>query len=378
MHFRRLNLLRWCHACCLAAALICGLLSGGMLPGAEPPLFNAGDWPFCPPERPAIPAVACADWVANPIDAFILYKLEAKGLGPSAPADKPSLLRRVTFDLVGLPPTPDELDAFLADDGAGAYERVVDRLLDSPRYGERWAQHWLDVVRYAETDGFKADEFRPAAHKYRDYVIRAFNADLPYDRFVSQQLAGDELEPDNPEAIIATGLNRLYPDESNAADVRQRRQEIHDNLTDTTSLAFLGLTVGCAQCHDHKFDPITQVDYFRLQAFFATLLPRDDLPAATRDQLRRYAEQRTAWEQATESIRAEMDALVEPKRAAAFRGALVKFEPDIRAAIETPADRANLHAAADRLPGHARTSLRRWTPSTAERSRATRNGATRN
>ena len=339
MHGRQQNLLRWHLASWLIVALSCGVLGGGVLHAGEPaPQFVAGDWPFCPPRRPAVPTVEHSDWVINPIDSFVLHELEAQGLQPNGPADKRMLLRRVTFDLTGLPPTAAELDAFLADQSEGAYERVVNRLLDSPRYGERWAQHWLDVVRYAETDGFKADEFRPAAHKYRDYVIRAFNADLPYDRFICQQLAGDELEPDNPEAIIATGLNRLYPDESNAADLRQRRQEIHDNLTDTTALAFLGLTVGCAQCHDHKFDPITQVDYFRLQAFFATLLPRDDLPAATREQIREHAQRRAQWADATESIRTELDALLEPKRVAAFRNALVKYDPEIREAVETPAD----------------------------------------
>ena len=206
----------------------------------------------------------------------------------------------MTFDLTGLPPTPEEQAAFLADRSPDAYEKVVDRLLASPRYGERWAQHWLDVVRYAETDGFKEDALRPNAYNYRDYVIRAFNADLPYDRFIRQQLAGDELEPDNPEALVATGYCRLYPDEYNAANVRQRRQEILDDVTDTTGLAFLGLTIGCAHCHDHKFDPILQADYYRLQAFFAPMLPRDDLagptPSAARASL---PSKQAAWEQAT-------------------------------------------------------------------------------
>ncbi len=295
-------------------------------------------WAFTAPRPPTVPAVQNAGWVATPIDAFILQGLEEKGLEPSPPADKLTLLRRVTFDLTGLPPSPAEQQAFLADDAADAYPRLVDRLLDSPRYGERWAQHWLDIVRYAETDGFKEDAFRPNAHKYRDYVIRALNADLPYDRFIRQQLAGDELECDNPEALIATGLNRLYPDEYNAANVRQRRQEIQDDLTDTTSLAFLGLTVGCAQCHDHKFDPISQVDYYRLQAFFAGLLPRDDVAVASSEQKQKYAEQLAAWEQATQKIRDEIEAIVAPKRQAALKDALLKFEPDIRQAVETPLD----------------------------------------
>ncbi|MBI3838165.1 MAG: DUF1549 domain-containing protein [Planctomycetia bacterium] len=301
--------------------------------------FKSGKWPFRPPERPALPAVGNPAWVVSPIDAFILHALEEKGLQPNSAADKLTLLRRVTFDLTGLPPSPAEQHDFLADQSSDAYEKLVDRLLDSPRYGERWGQHWLDVVRYAETDGFKEDAFRPNAHAYRDYVIRAFNADLPYDRFIRQQLAGDELEPDNPEALVATGLNRLYPDESNAANVRQRLQEIHDDLTETLGLAFLGLTIGCAQCHDHKFDPITQVDYYRLQAFFAPMLPRDDVPLATREQRRQYAQQLADWEQATKSVRDSIEAILAPKRDAAMKDALLKFEPDIRQAVETPAEK---------------------------------------
>ena len=176
-------------------------------------------------------------------------------------------------------------------------------------YGEHWAQHWLDVVRYAESDGFKEDAHRPNAYKYRDYVIRAINSDMPYDRFVRQQLAGDELEPDNPDAIVATGYCRLYPDEFNAADVRQRRQEILDDVTDTTGLAFLGLTIGCAQCHNHKFDDILQTDYYRLQSFFTPMLPRDDLPEATRSERDKFAKKQAAWEKATADIRAEIESL---------------------------------------------------------------------
>ncbi|HMC87902.1 MAG TPA: DUF1549 domain-containing protein, partial [Gemmataceae bacterium] len=188
-------------------------------------------------------------WVQNPIDAFVVEKLEARGLSPSRPADKLTLLRRVTFDLTGFLPTVAEQRAFLTDDSPGAYRKVVERLLDSPHYGERWAQHWLDLVRYAETDGFKADDLRPNAFRYRDYVIQALNEDLPFDRFIRQQLAGDELEPGNARALIATGFNRLYPDEYNAANLEQRRQEILDDVTDVTGSVFLGLTIGCARCH---------------------------------------------------------------------------------------------------------------------------------
>ena len=335
MRYLRLPTVGWRRAWMgLAAVLVCGSLGAG----DTTPGFNRGKWPFRPLERPAVPAVRQAAWVGNPIDAFILAALEAEGLGPSPAPDKLTLLRRVTFDLTGLAPTLDEQQAFSADALPGAY----DRLLESPRYGERWAQHWLDVVRYAETDGFKEDALRPSAYKYRDYVIRALNADLPYDRFIRQQLAGDELEPDNPEALVATGLNRLYPDEYNAANVRQRRQEIHDDLTEATGLAFLGLTIGCAQCHDHKFDPISQADYYRLQAFFAALVPRDDVAVATPEQRRQYADGLAAWEQATAAVRDEIEALLAPKRAETLQDALLKFEPDVRQAVLTPADRQSV------------------------------------
>ena len=305
--------------------------------------FRHGKWPFFPPARPAVPEVKDSAWVRNPIDSFILHSLEAKGLVPNSEAEKLSLLRRVTFDLTGLPPTPDEQAAFLADQSPQAYEKVVDRLLASPRYGERWAQHWLDVVRYAETDGFKEDAHRPNAYKYRDYVIRAFNSDLPYDRFIRQQLAGDELEPDNPEALVATGYCRLYPDEYNAADVRQRRQEILDDVTDTTGLVFLGLTMGCAQCHNHKFDEILQADYYRLQAFFAPMLPRDDLPEATKSQREEFTKRQAAWETATAEIRAEIEKLVAPAVTKARDNALEKFNAEVVAAIHTsPAERTAL------------------------------------
>jgi hypothetical protein len=309
------------------------VLAGGTANADDPsPLFR-------PPHRPAVPAVRDRAWVANPIDAFILAKLEAKGLTPSPRADKLRLLRRVSVDLTGLPPTVEEQDAFLTDESPDAYKKVVDRLLASPRYGERWVQHWLDLVRYAETDGFKADDYRPEAHKYRDYVIRALNADLPYDRFVRQQLAGDELEPDNPEALLATGFNRLWPDEYNAANLEQRRQEILDDQTDTTGLVFLGLTVGCARCHDHKFDPTTQKDYYRLQAFFAPMRPRDDLPAANAASRRENAERLAAWEDATKDLRAEMEQRVADRREKARQDALLKFRTEIKDAEKTPPEK---------------------------------------
>jgi hypothetical protein len=300
--------------------------------GDTSPLFQAPRRPALP----ALPAVKDKSWIANPIDAFILARLEAEELTPSPRADKLRLLRRVTFDLTGLPSTIAEQEAFLRDTSADAYRKVVDRLLDSPRYGERWAQHWLDLVRYAESDGFKADDLRPDAHRYRDYVIRAFNADLPYDRFLCQQIAGDELEPDNPDALVANGFLRLWPDEYNAANLEQRRQEILDDVTDVTGQVVLGLTFGCARCHDHKYDPILQTDYFRLQAFFASMRTRDDLPAATKAEQREYQRRLVAWEEASRDIRAEMEELIGDKRRKEREYALQKFRSEIQQAVRTP------------------------------------------
>ena len=327
----------------IGTVVCCVLLTGNIqagdgLPTAEasPARFKHGKWPFQPPARPEVPQVKDKTWGQNPIDAFILARLEEKSLTPSPPAEKLALLRRVTFDLTGLPPSIEEQQAFLNDNSPGAYLQVVDRLLASPRYGERAAQHWLDVVRYAETDGFKEDAHRPNAYRYRDYVIKSFNDDLPYDRFVQQQLAGDELEPGNPDALIATGLNRLYPDEYNAANVKQRRQELLDEITDVTGLAFLGLTMGCAQCHDHKFDEILQTDYFRLQAFFTPMLPRDDVVVATDDERREFAAQQAVWAEATAAVRSEIDQLLAGKREKAMQESLEKFEPDVQAMILKP------------------------------------------
>jgi hypothetical protein len=300
---------------------------------AETPSF------FRPPRRPAVPNVENKSWLVNPLDAFVLARLEAERLSPSPRADKARLLRRVTFDLTGLPPTLAEQEAFLSDPSADAYRKVVERLLASPRYGERWAQHWLDLVRYAESDGFKADDLRPSAHRYRDYVIRAFNDDLPYDRFLRQQLAGDELEPDNPDALIATGFLRLWPDEYNAANLEQRRQEILDDVTDVTGQVFLGMTFGCARCHDHKYDPILQTDYFRLQAFFAPMQPCDDLPAVSRAECRDYQRRLDAWQEASRKLRAEMDEMLADKRRAQRKYALEKFRSEIQKAVLMPDDK---------------------------------------
>ncbi len=225
-------------------------------------------WSFQPVVRPAVPTPARSPWVRTPIDAFILSRLESNRLTPVQPATKTALLRRATYDLTGLPPTPDEVTAFLEDDAPDAFERVVDRLLKSPQYGERWARHWLDLVRYAETNSYERDGAKPFVWRYRDYVIRAFNDDKPYDQFIREQLAGDELPEATTEAIIATGYYRLGIWQDEPVDPVQEVFEDIDDLVRTTGEVFLGVTVGCARCHDHKLDPIPQRDYYRMAAFF--------------------------------------------------------------------------------------------------------------
>jgi len=228
-------------------------------------------WAFRKPTRPQIPKTQNSTWVRAPIDAFILAKLEDKGLQPSPRADKRTLIRRVTFDLTGLPPTPEEVDAFIADTTPEAYEKVVKRLLASPRYGERWAQHWLDVVRFGETNGFELDADREQSWRYRDYVVKSLNDDKPYDRFLVEQIAGDELDPENFDLRVATGFLRAGPQHVVAGnqDLAVNRQEWLTEVMFGVGNGVMGLTVGCARCHDHKFDPIPQADFYRLQAFFA-------------------------------------------------------------------------------------------------------------
>jgi len=208
--------------------------------------------------------------VKNPIGAFVLAKLEQNHLAPAPPASRLALLRRACFDLTGLPPTPEQVESFRKDDRPVAYAELIERLLASPQYGERWGRHWLDVVHYADSGGFEVDLFYQTAWQYRDYVIRSLNADKPFDRFIQEQVAGDELWPDDAEAITATGLYAIGPVmEESAMISNQLEYEWLTDAADLTGAAFLGLTVGCARCHDHKYDPIPQTDYFALQAVFA-------------------------------------------------------------------------------------------------------------
>jgi hypothetical protein len=252
-------------------------------------------WAFQPIRKPAPPAVRNRHWARNPIDAFVLARLEAKGWSP-APAPRPAaLLRRIYFDVIGLPPTLAEQEAFLKDPTPERLDRVIDDLLTRPAHGERWARHWLDLVRYADSNGYERDAAKPHVWRYRDYVIRSLNTDKPFDRFIIEQIAGDELPDFNAETLIATGFHRLGPWDDEPADPAEDRYDQLDDLVSTTSQVFLGLTLGCARCHNHKFDPLTMHDYYRMVAIFAPLRRPQagrtelDAPVGTAEQVDTYA-----------------------------------------------------------------------------------------
>ena len=273
--------------------------------------------------------------IRNPIDHFIVAKLSADGFTPAPEADRRTLIRRLTFDLTGLPPTPVEIAEFESDSRDDAYEQLVDRLLDSPAYGERWARHWLDLVRYAESDGYRKDDYRPHAWRYRDYVIRSFQTDKPFDRFVREQIAGDEIDPNNPDALAATGYLRLSLYEYNQRDARTQWNEILNDITDVTGDVFLGFGMGCARCHDHKFDPILQKDYFRLRAFFAGILPQDAQPLATKSEIEAHQAKLSEWEAKTADIRTKLAELEAPHLAKLKASAIFKFPAEIQAILKT-------------------------------------------
>jgi hypothetical protein len=253
-------------------------------------------WAFQLVKPRAVPRVKDTSWVRNPIDAFVLAGLEARAWKPSPPAAPRALLRRVYLDLCGLPPSLAEQEAFLADPTPAALDRLIDDLLARPAYGERWARHWLDLARYADTNGYERDATRPNTWRYRDYVIRAFNDDKPFDRFVLEQLAGDELPDASAATLVATTFLRLGPWDDEPADPQEDRFDQLDDMVSTTSQVFLGLTTGCARCHNHKFEALTMLDYYRMVAIFNPLrrptLRRDevDLPIGTRSELARLAE----------------------------------------------------------------------------------------
>ena len=302
----------------------------------EPPKVDAQNSILSVPKGTARLGMDRFSLSTNPIDRFIFAGLNAAKLRPAPAADRTALIRRVYFDLIGLPPTPEEAAAFAADKSPDAYGKLVDRLLASPRYGERWARHWLDLVRYAESDGYRADDYRPNAWRYRDYVIASFNSDKPYDRFVQEQIAGDELWPDSPEARTATGYLTLGIYEYNNRDSVGQWSAMLNDITDTTADVFMGMGVQCARCHDHKFDPILQKDYFRLQAFFAPIRLIEDGDVATQEQRKAYEAKFTAWAAKTAGIREKIAHIEEPIRAHAQKDAMKKFPPETQALFAKP------------------------------------------
>ena len=275
-------------------------------------------WSYTPVVAPAVPAVQQKDWVRQPLDAFVLAKLETKGLKPSPDTDRATYIRRATLDVWGLLPSPEEVTAFVNDPSPNAYEKLADRLLASPHYGERQARRWLDLARYADSAGFQGDATRQNYYRYRDYVIYSFNQDKPYSRFIQEQLAGDELFPNNQEALIATGFLTGYPDNPNSRDLVQRKFQITTDMTDTVGSVFLGSTIGCARCHNHKTDKITQKDYYSLQAFFANTSTTEDITAAKGYAEIVYEKDEAAYQDAIKGIREQAKPILDKYRDKAF------------------------------------------------------------
>ena len=291
-------------------------------------------WAFVPPERPAVPGTSDR----NAIDAFLDRKLEEQGLQKNGSAGKRTLIRRVYLNLIGLPPTPEETEAFLNDDSENAWEALVDRLLESPHYGERWGRHWLDLVHYADSGGYERDFDWPTMWRYRDYVIDAFNNDKPYDQFIIEQIAGDEVNPDSVEANIATGYLRMVLD-NNIKDERTRMDELDDNVA-TTSQTFLAMTVQCARCHNHKFDPIPQKDYYQMQAvFFST--KEIDYPLVSAEEVARHEAALEEIQQQQKPLRKRITELEKPHREFLFQAELDTYPSYYRTAWETPEEERN-------------------------------------
>ena len=306
-------------------------VAGRYLPGTIRAKEKAW-WAYQPVKRAEPPAGKSA----HPVDRFIDARIAQEGLTAAAEADRAVLIRRVTFDTTGLPPTPEDVAAFVKDAAPQAYEKLIDRLLASPAYGQRMARAWLDLVRYADSDGFRIDDFRPTAWRYRDYVIKSYNDNKPYDRFVQEQLAGDELFPGDPQALTALGYLRHWIYEYNNRDARGQWENILNDLTDTTGDVFLGAGMQCARCHDHKFDPILQRDYFALRSFFTNTLPVENRVAWTPKDAGEHARKLAAWEKETKTITDEIAALEKKYREKATNSAVKMFPEDIQAMIAKP------------------------------------------
>ncbi|MBV6501592.1 MAG: hypothetical protein CJBNEKGG_04107 [Prosthecobacter sp.] len=311
-------------------------------PPRRPGEFTSEDrawWAFQPVREPALPKLRHE---GNAIDAFIEDGRLKAGLKAVPQASPEELIRRLSFDLTGLPPAPDEVAQFVRECASGtdraehAYEALVNRLLASPRFGERMAQHWLDLVRYAESEGYRLDAYRPNVWPYRDYVIDSFNQDKPYDQFVREQLAGDELAPGDPKSEIATAFLRHTVYEYNQRDAEGQWRTIMNEVTDVTADVFLGMSVQCAQCHDHKFDPVLQKDYYRLQSFLANITWPEDKKLATKEEIAAHERQHQAWLEATREPRAVIDGILEPRIQAAQKSAMEKFPEEVVAMWRKP------------------------------------------
>jgi hypothetical protein len=308
-------------------------------PEAKEKAFSEQDrnwWAFRRPVRHPVPRVGDARWNAHPIDAFLKKTLDEKGLEPAPPADRRMLIRRAYLDLIGLVPPPEEVETFLNDPAPDAWEKQIDRLLASPHYGERWGRHWLDVARYADSWGHIHDDDNPNGWRYRDYVIRSFNEDKPYDRFIREQLAGDELDEITFDSLTATGFHRIAP-----RVLFREKQNPHyrydylDDMIATTSRAFLGMTVACARCHDHKFDPISQLDYYRMMGIFFPYIDYDH-PLAPPEQAAAYEARKAEVDAKIRPLRDQIRRLEEPYIKAAFEKRLKTFPEDVQAAVHTP------------------------------------------
>jgi hypothetical protein len=343
-----------------AAARASGEANSSDVPLAEPEPpspQDAGKFPYTDLSASAPPAVQETGEVVNGIDRFLLSQLEGKGLGFAARAEKDVLLRRVTYDLTGLPPTLQERESFLADASPGAYERVVDRLLASPRFGEHWAQYWLDLVRYADTDGYALNGTRQGAWRYRDYVIGAFNQDKPYDRFVMEQLAADEMDGAPLETLPALAFCRLGPFRANSGNqnLDRNRQEFMTEVTGSVSTTFLGLTVGCARCHDHKIDPIPQEDYYRLQAYFEATEPATLTMASAAEQ-KQWRKRNAEVQKVISDLEEQRQVLLKPARDRAQKK-LNAMPSDKDAQAELTGDESAALAALTREQTAARSQL---------------------
>jgi len=328
-----------CASCLAVTVLVCSAALSCLAEQEKPKSKLASHeaetthWAFKPPIRPPLPRIRNAAWIRNPIDAFVAAEQEKQHMSPSPEADRRVLIRRLTLDLLGLPPTREEIEQFVNDKSTEAYEKVVNRLLNSPHYGERWGRHWLDLARWAESDGYEANEIRPHAWRYRDYVVRSFNANKPYDRFLREQIAGDELEPYADENLIATGFLAGTRVNNNEEDKAVQLNEPLVDMANTVATVTLGLTLGCAQCHDHKFEPLTIHDYYAFHGFFVrgqvnSLLLKDEA-------LWKVWEQQ--WPPELETARKLRSQLYDPVRDRLRKEAREKLSSELLAALDTSA-----------------------------------------